>query len=509
MTDPISTLKAHRRLVSALKEPHRYAWPVDRVEAIETHISTVLLAGDYVLKLKKPLDLGFLNFVGLERRRYFCEEEIRLNSRLAPQIYLRRIPITGSLSDPRIDGESEAIEHAVLMLRFPENELMDRLLREGRLPDKAVERLAETVADFHARLPAAGTDSDYGLPEMVAKPLRDNFEQLAALSEAEPLRRELHTLQRWSERQLERLSPLMLERREKGAVRECHGDMHLGNVAWHEGRVIVFDGIEFDPGLRWIDTVSEIAFTVMDLDFMGARHLRHRFLNRYLERTGDYQALALLPFYAVYRALVRAKINAQEAEQGGGSRANEALAEHVNLASAYTSEQTPELIITYGLAGSGKSTLSGQLVEEQSFVRLRSDVERKRLFGLDPRARSRSELDSGLYTPEATDRTYSRLLELAQVALEAGFSVVVDASFLRSSRRRPFRDLAERLGCRFRILHIRANEDTLRKRLRKRSAEARDPSEADESVLDAQMGRAEPPSGEEMRFVRTIDQEAR
>ena len=499
------TLDDHRRLAEALGDAGRYPWPVDAVERIETHISTVLLAGSYVIKIKKPIDLGFLDFSALERRRHFCDEEIRLNGRLAPQIYLRRVPITGTLTDPVIDGEGEAIEHAVLMRRFPERELMSRLLREGRLPDAAIDRLADTVAAFHDGLPAVGGDAPHGTPEAVAEPVRENFRQLRALSAAGPLRSELKRLERWSEQQLEQLAPRISARREAGAVRECHGDLHLGNVAWHDGDVIVFDGIEFNEALRWIDTANEIAFTVMDLEFHGARRLRYRFLDRYLERTGDYEALDLLPFYAVYRALVRAKINGHEAEQGAAPGAQEALREHVALARRFTEPPAPELVLTYGLSGSGKSTRARRLVEERGFIRLRSDVERKRLFGFEARERSGSGLGGGLYTSEASERTYARLEELAEHALRAGFSVVVDAAFLQASRRYPFRDLAERLGCRFRILHVRAAEETLRQRLRKRLAEGRDPSEADEAVLDAQLRSAEPPSGDEVPFVETVD----
>ncbi|MFP4648724.1 MAG: AAA family ATPase [Halorhodospira sp.] len=505
MTDPIATLDAHRRLAEALMVPECYPWPVEQVERLETHISTVLLAGEYAIKLKKPLDLGFLDFSTLERRRHFCEEEIRLNARLAPQIYLRRVPVTGTQGAPCLDGEGETIEHAVLMRRFPEHALMSRLLREGRLPEEAVERLAETVAAFHAQLPAADPESGYGTVAAVAAPVQDNFRQLEQFGVAAPLRGKLRALERWSEEQLEALAPLIEQRLASGAVRECHGDLHLGNVAWHEGEPIVFDGIEFNPGLRWIDTANEVAFTIMDLDFEGARRLRYRFLDRYLERTGDYEALPLIPFYAVYRALVRAKINGLEAEQGAGSRSREALLEHVELAQGYTATPIPELVITYGLSGSGKSARARRLVEERGFIRLRSDVERKRLFGLDPRARSDSGVGEGLYTPEATQRTYARLIELSEQALGAGFSVVVDAAFLKAERRRPFLELARRIGCRFRILQVRAAEQTLRERLRQRRAEGHDPSEADEAVLDMQLQRAEPPSGEEAAFVETVD----
>ncbi len=504
MSDSIDTLEQHRALTAALRDPACYPWPVDEVRAVETHISTVLLAGDFAVKIKKPLDLGFLDFTGLDRRRFFCDEEVRLNGRLAPRIYLRRVAVTGTPDAPRVDGDGPVLEHAVLMRRFPEDELMNRLLDQGRLPGAAVERLAERVAAFHAEIPAAPVDGAYGTPEAVAAPARENFRQLAASAAARPLGDELARLARWTEDELRRLNPVFRRRLAEGAVRECHGDLHLGNVAWHDGEVIVFDGIEFDPGLRWIDTASEIAFTVMDLDFRGAAPLRHRFLDRYLERSGDFGGLSLLRFYAVYRAVVRAKVNAFEAEQGRAGAAD-ALAGHLRLALDYTRPAEPELVITHGLSASGKSTHARRLVEARGFVRLRSDVERKRLFGLDSRGRSGSGLDSGIYTADATDRTYARLLESARTALEAGFSVVVDATFLESARRRPFRELAEAVGCPFRILHVRAPEEVLRERLRRRLAAGRDPSEADETVLDAQLAKVEPPVGDEAVFVETVD----
>lgn len=509
MTGTIDSLEQHRRLTSALCYGRGFDWPVEEVQRIETHISTVLLAGEYAVKLKKPVDLGFLDFSRLEQRRHFCDEEMRLNSRLAPQIYLRRVEITGSIDEPRIEGEGEVVEYAVLMRRFPERELMNRLLREGRLPDGAIIDLAETVAAFHRSIPQATAQSDYAQPEQVAEPVRQNFEQLAHQGAADAVRAELQALRRWSEGELQRLEPVMRERRDAGMVRECHGDLHLGNVAWHEDRAIVFDGIEFEPRLRWIDTASEIAFTVMDLEYQGVKRLRNLFLDTYLQRTGDYHALKMLPFYAVYRALVRAKIHGFEVEQSAGCGAQEALEEHVQLARGFTRLRLPELVITYGLSGSGKSRRAQRLVEERGFIRLRSDVERKRLFGLEAEDKSGSGIGEGMYTSESGDITYQHLWEQARNALVSGFSVVVDAAFLEAKRRRPFLDLAEDLGCRFRILHVSATKETLRNRLRKRVAEGKDPSEAGEKVLDSQLKIAEPPEGEESPFVETIDTEDR
>ncbi len=496
-------------LLAALRDPAIYPWPVDAVEVIETHISTVFLAGDHVLKIKKPLDLGFLDFSTLERRGWFCEEEVRLNSRLAPDWYLRPVPISGTVAAPEIEGGGEPLEWGVLMRRFPQSALADARLDRGELPVNVMDGLARVVAEFHAEIPAAGPDTDYGTVDSVLAPMLQNFEQLRELDAAGADPAVLDALEAWVQTQGEELGELIDARFQGGFVRECHGDLHLGNIAWHEDEVIVFDAIEFEPYLRWIDVANEVAFVVMDLDHRGAYDHRHRFLNAYLEHTGDYGMMRLLRFYAAYRAMVRAKINgfmASQAEEGSEARqaARQQVTAYMALAQGYTQLRRPELVITHGLSGSGKTQVAGELVAAEGHLRLRSDVERKRLFGVAPEERRDDEPEAGLYTPEATERTYSHLEGLAREMLEAGWSVVVDAAFLDPRHREAFRALAEELECGFRILDVRAAPDVLRERVRARARAGADASDATVDVLEHQLADYEPLSGDEAALAQVI-----
>jgi aminoglycoside phosphotransferase family enzyme len=495
------------RLVAALRRPQAYPHPADSVEHIETHISHVFLAGDYAYKVKKPLALGFLDFSTLARRRHFCEEEIRLNGRLAPQIYLGVVAITGSEGGLRVGGEGEALEYAVKMRRFPQEGLLTRLPVTAELAD----RIAERVAEFHAAIPSAPAESELGTPEAVLAPMRENFAQIRARLTEPSLVARLAALEAWTLDRWEALGPVLRARRAAGHIRECHGDMHRGNIALVDGELIIFDGIEFNPGLRWIDALSELAFLVMDLEEAGEPRPARRLLNRYLELTGDYAGLQVLDLYKVYRAMVRAKVTAirlgqadLEAEEAAQDRAE--LGRYLALAERYVQGHRPRLLLTHGVSGTGKSWLALALRERLPLVHIRSDVERKRLFGLDAEARTGSAgIGAGIYGAEAGERTYARLLALAELILTAGYSPLVDAAFLREAERRPFLALAERLQVPCTILDLGAPEPVLRARVLARAAQGQDPSEAGIEVLEHQLRSQEPLTAEECRRALTFD----
>ncbi len=500
-----------QQLIRALRDPGRYPWPVARVRLIETHISYLLLAGERVLKIKKALDLGFVDGSTLARRRHFCAEELRLNRRLAPDHYLDTASIAGSAVAPEIHiGDSDgAIEYAVLMRRFPQSALMDRLLARGRLPAAAIHRLAASVAAFHRAQPPAPADSRYGDLAAVATPMRENFRQLAQHGRYLPAAA-LTELEAWTEAELAQRAELIAQRRTDGHVRECHGDLHLGNMAWLGGELLVFDAIDFSPELRWIDTASEIAFTAMDLEYRGAIAPARHFINDYLEHGGDYGAVALQSLYRCYRALVRAKISAIQAAQQGGDAAaalREQAAAYLALAQRCRQPPGAQLSILCGLSGSGKSRLAAARLAAEGGIRLRSDVERKRLFGLSADSDATAAPGAGLYSAEASRRTYARLLELADALLAAGQPVFVDATFLHRSERDRFRALASRCGCPFRILHTRAPPALLRRRIRRRRRSGGDASEATTAVLEQQLAHFEPPAADEQAFVELVSSE--
>ncbi len=463
---------------------------------IETHISWVLLAGEWAYKIKKPLDLGFLDFSTPARRRFCCEEEIRLNRRLAPDIYVDVVPITGEAGAARIGGEGPVLDWAVRMRAFPADATLDRA---DRLTGAQIDAIADAVARFHAAIDPAPVDSPYGSPEAVMYPVRENFRQIRALAPEAADTELLDRLAAWSETEGARLAEHFADRKNGGWVRECHGDLHLGNIAWVNDRPLIFDCIEFNPALRYIDVTSEVAFLGMDLLSRGRADLAWRFLNRWLEHTGDYAGLAALPFYQVYRAMVRAKVGFIRAGQGDAAAAQTAL-DHLRLADRLARPRRPALLLMHGVSGSGKTQLSQRVLETLGAIRLRSDVERKRLFGLAPREDS-ARIPGGIYTEAASRRTFARLAEIAALLLRQGYSVILDATFLRRVHRQPMLDVAEAAGVPWRILSLRASRPVLTERVRRRAEVRGDASEATVEVLLRQLEAQEPFDAREAQHV--------
>ncbi|MEW5769705.1 MAG: AAA family ATPase [Pseudomonadota bacterium] len=464
---------------------------------IETHISWVILADGYAYKLKKPLDLGFLDFSSLEKRRFCCEEEVRLNRRLAPATYLGTVAITGTPDAPGIGGDGPVLEWAVWMRAFPADATLDH---EPQVTEAQVDAIADRVASFHQDIPCAPADSRYGEPEQVRAPIRENFLQIRALRPPAGLLARLDALEAWSQEEGERLVPHFRARKAAGGVRECHGDLHLGNIAWVEAAPLIFDGIEFNPDLRYIDVTSEIGFLAMDLLHRGEDALAWRALNRYLEHTGDYAGLAALRYYMVYRAMVRAKVAAIRARQADADFA-EALV-YMELAARLSRPPSPALILMHGVSGSGKSVLAQALLQALGAIRLRSDVERKRLFGLRPLDGSHA-IPGGIYGREAGERTLARLLALTEALLREGFRVIVDATFLAREWRTPFQALAASLRLPWCLVSPQVPETLLRERVRQRQAAGADASEADLAVLEAQLAGQVPLDADELRRALT------
>ena len=488
---PPLLIKLPLLIQALLTDPACYDHPVGKIELIETHISWVLLTGVYAYKIKKPVDLGFLDFSTLEKRKQDCLEELRLNRRLAPDYYLAVVAITGSPNQPRIGGSGEILEYAVKMRQFPADHTLDKLAERGELGNLQIDALAARLAHFHlVECAIAPVDSLWNLPQTIARPVEANFKVLQSCLTDRALR--LAELHEWCDTEHARLAPLMEQRR----VRECHGDLHLANLAWVDGQLIIFDCLEFDPALRWIDVISEVAFCYMDLLHRTLPQLAARFLNAWLEAAGDYQGVALLRYYTVYRALVRAKIAAISLNYAG-------VEDYLHLAEQLATHHAPlitppVLFITHGLSGSGKTTASQALLEKHGLIRLRSDVERKRLAGLDALAKGT------LYTKENSRRIYQHLAELAEMLLQAGWSVIVDAAFLERAQRDLFRALALRLQIKLQIIDIQVEADILRERVRLRTKQGTDASDADLHVLEQQLATAGPLGADELEFCQPV-----
>ena len=478
-------------LIRNLMAPGRFPGVPGPAELVETHISWVLLAGDHAFKIKKPVRLPFLDFSTLAQRKTCCEDELRLNRRFAPDLYLDVVGLYHSAEDPRWSGNGDPIEYAVRMRRFDESGRLDHLCALGRLKPDHLSDLARTLSDFHADAPTAPPDSRFGQPSEVLAAALENFQELQQLLRATEHAR-LARLQAWTQAEFGRQAAPLQTRRAGGRVRECHGDLHLANMVCIDGRIRMFDCIEFSEDLRWIDVASEYAFTYVDLLDHRQGALAGWFLNEVLACSGDYEAAVVLRFYAVYRALVRAKVAAiRGAGQGGVAD----TAAYLALAEQLAQPQPARLVLTHGLAGCGKTVASTRLLQADTsatMLRLRSDIERKRLFGLNARQHSGSPLGGGIYAPDAHARTYAHLHDLAAMLLRAGWSVVVDAAFLRRAERDRFRGLAAELGVSCAILAPQASPQVLRERILARQQQGLDASEATLAVLEQQMHWIEP-----------------
>lgn len=439
--------------------------PGTPVDCVATHISWVLLAGEFAWKIKQPVTLPFLDYGTRDQRRACCDAELRLNRRFAPDLYLDVVDLAG--------------EPAVKMHRFDELLRLDHVCRRGALTPAHLTQLARALAAFQATAAVAAAPTFYGTPATVLADALENFAELYPLLLTEQAR--LAELEHWTRAEFAHRENDFARRKVAGYVREGHGDLHLGNLVLLDGRVVPFDGIEFNESFRWIDVASEIAFTLLDLLNHGQPGLATWLLNEWLTCSGDFDALAVLRFYLVYRALVRAKVAAlrQDAAEAAG---------YLDFAQRISAPTAPTLTIACGPSGSGKTFASGRRLVSADFpalVRVRSDVERKRLFGLAPEAASQGEI----YTPEATARTYARLEAVAAMALRHGWSVIVDAAFLQRAERDDFRALAARLKVPFAILAPVAAPDELARRI---AARQNDASEATIAVMRQQLQWLEP-----------------
>jgi aminoglycoside phosphotransferase family enzyme/predicted kinase len=504
------SLATQELLIQSLLSSPVFGVPPDSVEMLETHISWVILAGDYAYKFKKAVNFGFLDFSTLQKRHVYCQEELRLNRRFARQLYLEVVSITGSVTEPHLNGPGKPLEFAVKMRRFPQDCLLGELAANRRLLPEHVDEIAALLARIHTNIDRAGGDTDFGRADGIHHWVLDNFAQIREALQPEGVNPGLAGLENWCQQEFDAIREHLEIRRNNGFIRECHGDMHLGNLARVDGRITPFDCIEFNPQLRWIDVMSEAAFLMMDLLDRGYVGLAYRFLNGYLQRTGDYAGLRLLRYYLVYRALVRAKVAALRLAQStvqteSGAEARHDFDGYIGLAASWAVTPSPFMLIMHGVSGSGKSWCAGQLTEKLGAIQLRSDIERKRLYGYGAEAKTGSGVQAGIYTQAASDRTYTHLAVLAGSVIAGGLPVIVDAAFLKSGERQHFQQVAKSLGVPFGILHMEADQTTLIARIEMRQRTGADPSEAGVAVLKSQLATQEPLMPPEMEAVFIVD----
>ncbi len=501
------------QLQNNLARPEAYPHlpePPGRVEVLQTHLSLLFFAGDRVYKVKKPVKFDFIDATTLEKRKHFCEEEVRLNRRLAGDVYHGVVPIVKASDDRLVVGEGDSqeasrgessgqvVEYAVEMDRLPADRMLSSLLTRGEATASMIDQLADRLADFHEKCATGEEVNQHATPEAVREQVNANLcasgaslDSLLGIDLATPFRN-------WFERTLEELAPNMNSRIEKGRVREGHGDLHTGNICVRDAEganLVIYDCIEFTPKFRCRDVAAELAFLTMDLRFRGEAALAGRLIDRYVERSGDEGLRPLLRLYETHFALVRGKVallKSAEAEVPHEERkeAEREALRYITL--AFARAIGPAMILLCGLPATGKSFVSRRLADLLRGPVLRSDEIRKELAGIDPTDDPGDRRET-LYSDEFTERTYARLGERAEAALEEGRPVIIDATLSTAGRRGRLIGLAQHRDVPWVLLHLEASDETVRRRMAARARDEREVSDADFAVYRQAKAKFESP----------------
>ncbi len=496
-------------LIDLLCLPESYPHSVEVITTIETHISMVFLTGPYAYKLKKNVDFGFLNFSTLALRKKYCHLELQLNQRYSPQLYIDVVAVYldqhNQLSWQPTIQHPEPIDYLVKMKQFDPNDVLGKKLQTESLSPQQVSLLAHLIADFHHSAEPLSSQSilahtELGTPKTLLHPMLDNFPTLYNHASYFDLA-QLKTLEQWTQQQFKQLASFMQTRRDNGFVRACHGDLHMDNITLIQHHPVLFDGIEFNEAFRWIDVISDLAFLLIDLDFRKKPALASQILSLYLSQTVDYQALRLLTFYQVYRALVRAKITTLRASQLPKNSLEkthlmQTAQQYLHLALHYTLPKTKaHLILLQGVSGSGKSYLSSQLLTVVDAIVLSSDRVRKQLYGISPQHRVTEAEKKQLYSAQMNQKVYQTLLNQAEQILLLGFNVIIDATFLQYKHRTPFYDLCKRLNqnIAYGVIYIDTPKALATLSIEARWHQKDNPSDANVSVMLNQYPQLEPP----------------
>jgi aminoglycoside phosphotransferase family enzyme/predicted kinase len=485
-------------LIAAMQRPEMYPHRPDEVTLVQTHISYVFLAGSEVYKIKKPVRFPFLDFSTLERRRFFCGEELRLNRRLAAEIYLEVVGIRREGAGYRLttEDDKEAIEYAVRMRRLPGDRILTALLERGEAESELIDSLVDLLAKFHAEARADDEVTACGSPSSVARLLEDNFSSARRFRDQSIASGDDDAIQAYSRRFIAGHESLLRRRQAERRIRECHGDLHTEHVCCTDP-IAIFDCIEFDPRLRSCDVAAEIAFLKMDLDFHERGDLADRMVSRYAQVARDPELSTLIPFYACYRAYVRGLVDSLTAAEREVTPADRQLAargarRHFELAYRYTWAGARGLLVVSGLSGTGKSTLAEAIRQRTGFAHINTDLVRKRLAGIEPRARLSGKEAEQLYAPEMSARTYATMYAEASAVLESGRAAIIDGTFQRRQDRDEARQLAARHGAPILIVECECDADEVHRRLTHRQQVGESASDADWQIYLQQRGNREP-----------------
>jgi len=499
---PTSAITPH--ILEQLLKPSAYPVHTHRVDLIQTHVSWLFLTDSHVFKLKKPVNFGFLDFSTVALRHLFCQEELRLNRRLCPDMYEQVIELRTTATGVSFAGEGAVIDYAVMMKRLPAGRMLDRLVDNGSVSVDEIQNIARVISHFHSNAPSSPHISDFGSLEQISFNWQENFEQTRQFHDSTLPSAVSRNIRLFVETFINTHRQLFEERISDGHIRDCDGDIHLANICIDQDRVYIFDCIEFNERFRCSDTAADISFLLMDLDFHHRPDLADAALSTYIEASGDLDCQQLITFYKVYRAFVRGKVTSLQLLDVGITPDKRAVARqnasrYFRLAQGYCIRDSipATLFITCGTMGSGKSTLAAQLAFELGIPLFSSDTERKRLAGLELTSPVAVPFGEGLYNEVNRQQTYVQLAKLADTALASGHSVIIDAGFGSTARRSECATLAAVHRVQFVILYVQCDPDEQQRRLKKRVSRGDSDSDGRVELLAQQTVAFEPPSDSE------------
>ncbi|WP_013320240.1 AAA family ATPase [Gloeothece verrucosa] len=492
------------QLIEQLKKPEFYPHPVvEPIKVVQTHISAVFLTGDYAYKIKKPVNFGFLDFSTLEKREHFLNQELAMNKPVASEIYLEILPITQEGDQLKLGEGGQAVEYVLKMRQFPQECLFSSLFEAGKLTESQIQELGKLVAQFHAQTRTDDYIKSFGEIEKIKQAFDENYQQTDKYIGIAQTQKQFEETQAYTEKFFAEKGELFKQRREQDKIRESHGDLHLKNICLWNNKIYLFDRIEFNEPFRFVDVMYDVAFAVMDLDARGRKDLGNIFLNTYIEQTGDWEGLQVLPLYQSRQAYVRAKVTSfllddPSIEESVKQEAIKAASDYYRQAWEYTQQKSGKLILMSGLSGSGKSTVAQKLAADINAIHLRSDAVRKHLAAIPLSEKGGPEI----YTPEMSQKTYHRLLELGIMLVKAGYPVILDAKYDRREWRAGAIAFAESENIPLEILYCTAPLEILSERLQTRSG---DISDATPDLLASQQTHFEAFSEIEQPYVKTLD----
>ncbi|PNX47715.1 MAG: AAA family ATPase [Thermoplasmata archaeon M9B1D] len=468
------------KILNIIKKPGLYGNNIKNVSVIQTHISYVVLTGKYAYKFKKPVNFGFLDFTTLDKRKHFCEEELRLNKRLCPEIYQDVVPITQSNNHIEIAGDGKVIDYAVKMKEFPQESIMTKLLKKGEVDEKVMDKIVDILVRFYKSGKRSEEIDYFGSIKAIKHNTDENFEQTKSFINLTIPKDIFNSIKKTTNKFLEGKKDLFVARVKNGFICDCHGDLHSGNIVVENDDVCIFDCIEFNKRFRFSDVASDIGFLAMDLDFLGCPYLSSYLIERYVGKSGDVGIFDVLNFYKCYRAYVRGKVtgfklNDSNIDKGEKEEIIKTACKYFDLAYYYSQlfsldleGKKPILFITSGLTGTGKTTVARKIAMDYNAKIISTDAVRKELAGIDKFERHHDAYNTGLYSPEKMIQTYKKILEKAKYLLKKDENIVLDATFKTEYLRKKALEVGEKTKASFLILYTVCPEEVVKKYLEER-----------------------------------------